>query len=183
VNLLKLVFVSQIAVAKGVFIILDALKRLEIEYPEIHIKLDFYGPIDEVIKTEFETRINQVGNANYCGYLDLMNDSDSCYCILANYDLLVLPTFWKGEGIAGAFIDAFISGLPVLTTSWNINEEIIADNYNGWIISPQNVDELVNKILLISKDNDKLNKMKYNAFQSRISHHYKIIETQLKNDL
>ncbi len=182
-NLWKLVFVSQIATAKGVFVILDALKRLEIEHPEVRIKMDFYGPIDEVIKIEFESRINEMGNVDYCGYLNLMNDSDSSYNVLASYDLLLLPTFWKGEGIAGAFIDAFISGLPVLTTSWNVNEEIIRDNYNGWIISTQNVDELVNKILVISKDINKLNEMKNNAFQSRIFHHYKIIEAKLKNDI
>ncbi len=182
-NLWKLVFVSQIATAKGVFVILDALKRLEIEHPEIQIKMDFYGPIDDIIKIEFESRINEMGNVDYCGYLNLMNDSDSCYNMLASYDLLLLPTYWKGEGIAGAFIDAFISGLPVLTTSWNVNEEIIKDNFNGWIIPTQNVDELVNKIHVISKDINKLNEMKNNAFDSRIFHHHNFVAAKLKNDI
>jgi glycosyltransferase involved in cell wall biosynthesis len=182
-NLWKFVFVSHIATAKGVFVILDALKRLEIDHPEVQIKMDFYGPIDELIKIEFESRINEMGNVDYCGYLNLMNDSDSCYSMLANYDLLVLPTFWKGEGIAGAFIDAFISGLPVLTTSWNVNEEVIKDNYNGWIVSPKNVDDLADKILIISKDINKLNEMKNNAFNSRIFHHHKVVEAKLNNDV
>ncbi len=177
------IFVSRISTDKGVFVILEALKKLQIQNQRIPIKMDFYGPIDEEIKIEFESKINNLENVSYCGYLDLFSDFDSSYDLMSNYDLMVLPTFWKGEGIAGAFIDAFIAGLPILTTSWNVNEEIIKDNYNGWIIPPNDINALVEKINFLSKDIKKLNEMKKNAFNSRVIHHEKIVSENLINDI
>ena len=177
------IFLSRISTDKGVFVILEALKKLQIQNQRIPIKMDFYGPIDEEIKIEFQSKINNLENVSYRGYMDLFLDIDSSYNLMSNYDLMILPTFWVGEGIAGAFIDAFIAGLPILTTSWNVNEEIIKDNYNGWIIPPHDINALVEKINFISKDIKKLNEMKKYAFNSRVVHHEKIVSKNLINDI
>ncbi len=183
VKIWNLVFVSQIAEEKGVFLILEALKRLEIEHPEFQIRMDFFGPFDEAIKRDFFSIISKMKYVNYCGFLDLLNSSDSSYDVLSTYDFMILPTFWQGEGIAGAFIDAFIAGLPVLTTSWNINEEIIRDGFNGWIIPIRNVDEIVLKILSITENIDRLNVMKQNSFDSRFAHHIDFVADNLLKDV
>jgi glycosyltransferase involved in cell wall biosynthesis len=177
----KFIYISRISKDKGVFVILDAMRKLELQQPTI--QLDFYGPIDEEIKFEFESRVKHLNNVNYCGFLDIMNDTDGSYEVMSTYDLMIFPTFWKGEGIAGVFIDSFISGLPVLTTSWNVNEEVIVDNHNGWIIPVNDVDALVEKLKVVLTDINKLNEMKTNAFTSRGVHHFENVSENLIRDV
>ena len=69
------------------------------------------------------------------------------------------------------FIDAFISGLPILTTSWGVNEEIITNDVNGWIVPLNDSDSLVEKLMEITGDFDKLNQMKIAAFEKVILCH------------
>lgn len=177
----KFIFLSRISIDKGVFLLLDAIQKLESQTRTIQI--DFFGHIDEDIKLEFEFRLKNTSNVNYCGFLDLMYETDCSYDLISTYDLMILPTFWKGEGIAGVFIDAFISGLPVLTTSWNVNEEVVFDNYNGWIIPINDVDALVDKLTMVLTDINKLNEMKRNAFSSRVDYNFEIVSESLICDI
>lgn len=45
------------------------------------------------------------------------------------------------EGLGLGFYEALYLGLPVLTLDWTPNNEIIKDNYNGWLI-PINIDKV-----------------------------------------
>jgi glycosyltransferase involved in cell wall biosynthesis len=61
---------------------------------------------------------------------------------LADYDVLVLPTFWKGEGYPGVIIEAFCAGVPVIATSLDGIKEIVSHGKNGLLVQPKNVAEL-----------------------------------------
>jgi glycosyltransferase involved in cell wall biosynthesis len=65
---------------------------------------------------------------------------------LYKYDALLFPTYWAGEGFPGTIIDAFASGLPVVATDWNCNNELI-DNKRTGILYPngteQNLEEAI----------------------------------------
>jgi glycosyltransferase involved in cell wall biosynthesis len=54
-------------------------------------------------------------------------------------------SYWKGEGFTGVIIDAFIAGVPVIATGWNMNTEIIEDGINGFVIPPNDTVSLANK--------------------------------------
>lgn len=178
---LNLVFISRICEEKGVLLIFDALEKLQNRLNGVVVSVDFYGPIAADFKETFESQL--IGNTHYCGYLDMLNDLESSYRKLSNYDAMILPTHWKGEGIAGVFIDAFISGLPILTTSWGVNEEIITNDVNGWIVPPNDSDSLVEKLMEITGDFDKLNQMKIAAFEKRRNFHITKIQETLINDV
>ena len=178
---LNLVFISRICEEKGVLLIFDALEKLQNRLNGVVVSVDFYGPIAADFKETFESQL--IGNTHYCGYLDMLNDVESSYRKLSSYDAMILPTHWKGEGIAGVFIDAFISGLPILTTSWGVNEEIITNDVNGWIVPPNDSDSLVEKLMEITGDFDKLNQMKIAAFEKRRNFHITKIQETLINDV
>ncbi|MFR3494185.1 MAG: glycosyltransferase [Blautia sp.] len=40
--------------------------------------------------------------------------------VLKNYDALLFPTYYEGEGFAGTIIDAFAAGLPVIASDWKV---------------------------------------------------------------
>jgi glycosyltransferase involved in cell wall biosynthesis len=144
-NHFQFVFVGRISKGKGVSEIVDAAKILN--KTNIEFEVDFYGPIEE----EFDFESN---NTNYCGFLDFQNDPEQAYTKLASYDCMLFPTYWKGEGFPGVIIDAFIAGLPVIATDWNMNSEIIEDGVNGFIIPPNDTVSLANKMMWVMENRD-----------------------------
>lgn len=163
-NHLNLVFFSRVIKEKGILILLDAMDKINNE--NLNIKLTIFGPIyDESIKNEIEKKENVV----YSGILD--PSSDSLYDTLNQYDLMIFPTFYNGEGFPGAIVDAFISAIPVIASNWKYNAEIIIDGYNGRIID--NNSDTLSKILKHYYFNiNELDSMKNNAKFSSINYSY-----------
>lgn len=163
-NHLNLVFFSRVIKEKGILILLDAMDKINNE--NLNIKLTIFGPIyDESIKHEIEKKENVV----YSGILD--PSSDSLYDTLNQYDLMIFPTFYNGEGFPGAIVDAFISAIPVIASNWKYNAEIITDGYNGRIID--NNSDTLSKILKHYYLNiNELDSMKNNAKFSSINYSY-----------
>ncbi|MFM1754934.1 MAG: hypothetical protein RLZZ236_1873 [Bacteroidota bacterium] len=144
-NNVRFVFVGRICKGKGVLAILEAVELLNKTNQKFEV--DFYGPLEE----EFDFNSNKT---NYCGFLDFQNDPKQAYSNLGNYDCMLFPTYWKGEGFPGVIIDAFISGLPVIATDWNMNSEIIEDGINGFIIPPNDSVSLANKMIWVMDNRD-----------------------------
>lgn len=137
---LKFVYIGTITRSKGVFDLLEALADLETHF-------HFYGPMDlnEEDKALFKSKLT--GKIEYKGYLNILNNEKEAYSVLSEYTALVFPSYYPGEGFPGVFIDAFIAGLPIITTNWNMNEEIVIDGFNGKIINIQDVPSLRKAVL------------------------------------
>jgi glycosyltransferase involved in cell wall biosynthesis len=125
----RFVFLSRVMPKKGCDYILEAIKTLNEKGLHDRFCVDFYGKMDEAYEERFTQIVNQLDNANYHGILDLKTAAG--YDTLATYHAMLFPTYWKGEGFAGVFIDAFIAGLPMLVSDWAHNSEIIRDGELG----------------------------------------------------
>ena len=143
-SIIKFVFLSRITPTKGINLIIEAVKQLNLEGFQKRFEVSFYGNFDDSVETGYEaifkTLISKVENIKYKGFLQLQNLNN--YEILSQYNAMLFPTFWKSEGYAGVLIDAFISALPVIASDWNHNKEIIHHNINGILISPKNHESL-----------------------------------------
>ena len=146
----RFVFVGRISRGKGIVEILDAVTKLNKTNKEFVV--DFYGPIEEEFDFDSE-------KANYCGFLDFQNHPEKAYSTLSKYDCLLFPTYWKGEGFPGVIIDAFIAGLPVIATDWNMNSEIVEDGINGFIIPPNDIQALSDKMIWVIENWNKCQKI------------------------
>lgn len=67
------------------------------------------------------------------------------------------------ESFGITFIEAFASGLPILTFNSKGANELVKNNYNGIILKKNNLDNFIKKLMLINKKKLLLNK---NAFKS-----------------
>lgn len=139
-NMIRFVFLSRIIPQKGVDIIIDAALRLNRSFSDKFI-VDFMGKIDTSYESEFLSKIQKVANINYKGFLNLTQNVG--YDILASYDVMLFPTFWEGEGFPGIIIDAYIAGLPIIASDWNLNSQIVKEGITGYIIPAQDTDALV----------------------------------------
>ena len=131
-NVLRFVFISRIMAEKGCNEIIAATNLLNEWGIQDRFFVDFYGMIADDYKSTFEDGISKLPNVRYQGFLD-MRHTDG-YDRLATYDIMLFPTYWKGEGFAGIFIDAFVAGLPMLITNWAHNSQFVKEGETGLFI-------------------------------------------------
>lgn len=141
---LKFVFLSRIMPEKGCDYIIECAKQLNNKGLEQNFIIDFYGAVAKTYETVFSKKISSLNNVNYKGFLDLRENSG--YDKLASYDVMLFPTYWKGEGFAGVFIDAFISGVPIIASDWAHNRQFLSENNTALFVPVHDVNSLANKM-------------------------------------
>ncbi len=137
----RFIFLGHLHSEKGVDQILEASSMLDDSY---HI--DLYGPITEskYNKTDWK----KYKNISYNGILK----PSEIYSVLSEHDVLLLPTYWKGEGYPGVIIEAFALGIPVIATNLKAISEIV-NSYSGILIEAKNVEQLKEAILFFNDKN------------------------------
>ena len=154
----RFVFISHVKEEKGIIEIIKAFNDLDSSYT-----VDIYGPKkDDVLE-----KYNLPANLNYRGTLNPSSVMDT----IKKYDVLLLPTYWEGEGYPGIIIEAFSQGKPVISTHWKSIPEIVNDKL-GFLIEPKNHIELKNAITSFNKKNyqdySKNALLQFNKFNSEI---------------
>jgi glycosyltransferase involved in cell wall biosynthesis len=137
----RFVFISRVTPSKGVDYFLETAKSLNKDYI-----MDIYGPLDTKAYDEDEFKNN---NTPYKGVLNPSEVID----VLSSYDVLVLPTFYKGEGYPGIFIEAMSLGKPIICTKWNALDEIVIDDFNGKLIPIKSSKDLQSAIESFNSEN------------------------------
>lgn len=137
-NIVKFIFLSRITPHKGCDDILSATELLNQKYHNRFL-VDFYGEIASDYHS-FSNKVESLHNVSYKGFIDLRNNKN--YDIISQYDAMLFPTFWHGEGFPGIMIDAFIAGLPVIASDWHLNKDIVDSGKTGFLITPNDIGKL-----------------------------------------
>lgn len=174
---LKGVFFARITKEKGTEMIFEILQKINKE--EVKIEVDFYGPIAEEYEKEFEKNISLISSAAYKG---ILNPEEKIYDILSKYDLMLFPTFWKGEGFPGSLLDAFISSLPVVASDWNYNKEIVNEKV-GYLFESKNQKQFEKIIFDLIKNSNQLLKKRKNCFEKSKKYHVNNVLKKFLEDL
>jgi glycosyltransferase involved in cell wall biosynthesis len=146
----KLCTFSRVCKEKGIEDAVNAVISANEHFGRIEYSLDIYGQIDSNQKEWFAKL--QETFPDYIKYGGLV-PFDKSVEVLKDYFALLFPTFYAGEGFPGTIIDAYAAGLPVISSDWKYNPEIIKENATGFLFRTNNVDEL-KKILLNIVDLD-----------------------------
>lgn len=141
---LRFVFLSRIMAEKGCDYILECAKQLNEIGLTDRYTIDFYGKVAGSYQEVFYHKIESLDNVHYAGFLNLQDDAG--YDKLAEYDLMLFPTYWKGEGFAGVFIDAFISGVPMLASDWAHNKHFMKEGETALFVPVHDVPALRDKM-------------------------------------
>lgn len=160
-NKLRCVFFSKICKDKGVDYIISEFTDDRLK----DVSLDFYGHVDEDIKETFEAFINMHDNCHYRGVFDAAGDN--VYQELNKYDILLLPTRWKGEGVPGVLVEAKMAGIVPVVSDCNYNSEIVANDEEGIVLEDLLRGELVKVILELQHNSSKLQRLKEQSYASR----------------
>lgn len=133
----KFVFISRVVRAKGIDTLVNALPLLD---PEVSI--DVFGPLGDDYTLAFFESLERNHQLTYRGVL---GSPDDVARKLWEYDALVLPTCWEGEGYPAVILEAYAHGIPVITTRWESIPEIV-DATNGLLVEPCDITGLAEAI-------------------------------------
>ena len=144
---LRLIFLGHITRLKGPLILLDALQLLAQSFDK-RISCDFYGPIHDEIRDEFLKKSRSMRNVRYCGVAEAGTGPQ----LIANYDALVLPTYYDTEGHPGVLIEAMHAGVPVISTQIRTLSELVTNGENGFLVPTQDSRALAAAIEQLAAD-------------------------------
>ncbi len=177
---LKLVFYSRVIKEKGVEEAIAAVTRVnEAVTNNPAASLDVYGPMPVHYRTKFERLLSQSPDVHYRGVLS----PDNVHGVLQNYDLMLFPTYYEGEGFPGAIVDSFIAGVPVLASDWKYNREIIDEGKTGMISAPRSVNDLINKLQHFLTFPDQIAAMRQHCIRTSKKYHVENAVQHLLRDM
>jgi glycosyltransferase involved in cell wall biosynthesis len=140
-----LVTVARLSSQKGHVFLLDALRTLVPEFP--NLRLLCLG--DGELRAELAAKTHAAGlDAHVC----FAGALPGVVGLLPAYDLFVLPSLW--EGMPLALIEALAAGLPVLATAVAGTPEVVTSEHTGLLVPPGDAGALAEGIRRLLRDPD-----------------------------
>lgn len=130
----KVVYVGGVIETKGAYDALELARR----FP--HIEFRLVGKAASGV--EEYARQNQISNVVFTGPKDRTGVKDE----LADADVFLFMTYFRGEGFSNALAEAMAAGLPCIATDWAANKDMIGTE-GGSIVAVKDV-EAAEKALL-----------------------------------
>lgn len=145
----RLIYLGHITRLKGILYLIESLGILS---KTCHKKVtcDFFGPIHDELRDDFNAGLQSQPNARYCG----MAEAGTGPQLIARYDALVLPTYYDTEGHPGVLIEAMHAGVPIIATQVRTFPELIAHGVNGLLVPLQDSLSLANAIRTLAENPD-----------------------------
>lgn len=169
-KIIKYVYFSRICEEKGVDEIIDAVKESNGQWT-----VDFYGEVAAEYKDKFENFLKEYPQIKYHGVYDATNGN--VYKELNQYDAILLPSKWSGEGVPGALVESKMAGIAAIVSDWNFNAEIVKNDSEG-IVLKEKLSNVLNKI-----NSQKMMELKVGAFESRKRYDIETYREQLLEEI
>lgn len=165
-NNFKIVFMARIMLEKGIDYIFNFAKSIDDNDLANRISIDFYGQINKSDEQYFLSNVAKFRFMSYKGVVE----PKAVFETVSHYDLLVLPTFYEGEGFPGTIIDSYIAGVPVLVSNWKQLPEFVEINKTGFLFNLDDQVQFNEKISFAIGNCTQINTMKINSYKKSRSY-------------
>ena len=146
----QIIFAGRLSKEKGIHTVIEVAKSLP---NDIDLLIIGDGP-EKFFVTE---SIKNLQNIHYLGY----QSKEKTIALIRGSKLLIQPSI--AEGISATLLEAMACNTPVIATNIGGNIELF-NNGGGILIEPENSEELLNQIISIINDEEKLEKISKLAF-------------------
>ena len=143
----NLVYAGRLIERKGILTLLDAFKKITETNKDIHLWVLGKGELEATL----QKKISTLGLKKKVTLTGLVTNP---YDYFAMADICVFPSH-RGDGLMGTVLESMAVGKPVITTTDNGNEDVIANGKNGILIKPEDREVLVSAIENLIKDKTK----------------------------
>lgn len=142
----QLLFLGEVGERKGVYDLLEAVKRIDAQLPE-KTQLLLYGTNPD---GDIQQRISNHGldgRVKYCGWADRAKKED----VFSQTAVSVLPSYY--EGLPMTILEAMAHGIPCVSTNVAAIPEAV-DDQSGLLVQPGDIPALADAILDLVRDGE-----------------------------
>lgn len=139
---LKILFAGNLIESKGCEYLLKAFSILKNEFPEVQLIIAGNGVLLNKLK-RLSSELKLDNNIIFTGYVEHQRMLE----LMSLCDIFILPSFNEGFGIV--YLEAMSFKKPVIGTQGEGITDIIRDGENGFLVEPQNVQSIVQKLRLL----------------------------------
>lgn len=142
----NILFLGRLGVRKGIFDLIEAIKRLDAIIP-MDVKFYLCGDMGEAVVRDKVRKLNIEHRIAHIGWID----GEQKRMFMSKSMINCLPSY--NEGLPMTILETMAAGIPNISTNIASIPEVIKDGKNGYLITPGDVDSLVDKLhrLIISK--------------------------------
>lgn len=144
---LRILYLSNLIPAKGIFDFLDAL--LILQEKGIKFTAQIAGAIDPENEEKIQNTLDELAdNVEYLGIVR----GDSKKQVFLNSNVFIFPTYYSMEGQPIAILEAMATGNVILTTRHAGIPDIFIDPENGYYVKKHDAKDIAEKLIEISKN-------------------------------
>jgi glycosyltransferase involved in cell wall biosynthesis len=150
-NIINILFLSNLIVSKGVYILLESCAILQ--QKNITFQITFVGSFGDINRDEFTKKVKSLNLDNKVFYLGKKIGIEKEY-VYKNADIFVFPTYYHNETFGLVNLEAMQNCLPVITTNEGAISEVVDNGVTGFIIPKCDPYTLAEKleILILNKE-------------------------------
>ena len=141
-------FLGSVGPRKGAFDLLEAMGRLKPRRCPLQVWIAGYEEREgDLIRARARHEELQLGESYQL--VGTVRGAEKAE-LLSKASFFVLPSY--DEGLPMAVLEAMAAGLPIIATPVGGIPEVVRDNYNGFLITPGDVDTLAEKLNTLAND-------------------------------
>ncbi len=150
-NPCQILFLSNMTVEKGAFVLLEACKLLK-EAGATFV-CHFVGDWFDISELDFQHKLSQYG-LDEMVFAHGKKYGEEKECFLESANIFALPTYYHNECFPLVLLEAMKYALPIVSTSEGGIEDIVVENETGFIVTQRNAVALKEKLEILINDPD-----------------------------
>ncbi len=147
---LRFGFLGRLVPTKGIHLLLNAFRKIPYQDVELHVHGTLEGT-GNYLQIEYadDSRVKFHGEYDYTELPSILSD----------IDVLVVPSIWY-ENSPLVIHEAFMAGIPVITSNFGGMAELVTDHLNGLLFKRGDVEDLKRKMEAFIEDRSLLLRLK-----------------------
>lgn len=162
---LRIFFLGNLIPRKGLHFLLKSLALLPCETWRLTIAGSL--EMDRSYSARIMSQVQSAGLEKRVHFLGPLQDTDLIKQFVEN-QVMALPSSYEGFGIA--YLEGMGFGLPAIASTSGAAREIITSGENGYLVAPENPDELAACLLRMAEDRALLVRLSLNARRRFLAH-------------
>lgn len=151
-----ILYVGRLTYRKGLFDLIDSVKYLSKEIPDIRFIIVGGGHLSDKIKVKI-SNLGLKDNFLIKGHIP----KEELIKLYQNATIYVVPSHY--EGLPTVLLEAMSCGLPVVATAINANLDVIKSGENGILVNPKSPREMAKAISILLGDDNLRKRLGRNA--------------------
>lgn len=170
----SLLFIGRLAEKKGVKFLIKAMARISLTNKDVTLIICGDGPL----RKELQQQVSDLKLRDFVRFTGYITDNEKLDYLKLS-DILIVPSivteFGDTEGLPVVILEGLAAGKPIIASDVSGIKDVITDGVNGFLIEPNNPDQIAKKVLELLKNTESMMKISKSALNTVDEYDWKII--------